>query len=47
MTALTMSDVHGMVTSGEWSFARFFCEMPHLMISEAFEQYNAIMESGR
>jgi len=47
MTPPTMSDIHGLVTSGEWSFARFFCEMPHLTISEAFEQYDAIMGSGR
>ena len=40
-----MSDIHAMVTSGEWSLARFFVEMPHLTLSEAYQQYMAIMES--
>ena len=43
MTALTMSDIHAMVTSGEWHFAEFRAAMPHLSAEEAVEQYAAIL----
>jgi hypothetical protein len=46
MTALTMSEIHGLVTSGEWPLADLQAAMSHLTHDEVAEQYDAIMESA-
>jgi len=46
VTAPTMSDIHAMVTSGEWSLDDLQAAMPHLTYDEVAEQYAAIMESA-
>jgi len=46
MTPPTMSDIHGLVTSGEWDLVDLQAAMPHLTFDEVADQYDAIMESA-
>lgn len=47
MGTLSMSDIHALVTSGEWDLANLQAAMPHLDYTDALAQYAAILESGR